>query len=160
VLSSVTLTLTLTLRTSLQRTGDGAAQAVRVGIAGRSGKGEEGAGSNMGADAPRGGGREHGAEASNSNTNPSTAVGGTNVSPCPPCMPSTRLIVVFAVACINLNVAAAIAIPTAAWVNFLWDELAHVRAGCSNRVRFYKLYFAAFNERGVGGGARRAGRRG
>jgi hypothetical protein len=39
-------------------------------------------------------------------------------------MPSTRLIAVFAVACINLNVAAAIAIPTAAWVNFLWDELA------------------------------------
>jgi hypothetical protein len=33
-------------------------------------------------------------------------------------MPSTRLIAVFAVACINLNVAAAIAIPTAAWVNF------------------------------------------
>ena len=29
-------------------------------------------------------------------------------------MPSTRLIAVFAVACINLNVAAAIAIPTAA----------------------------------------------
>jgi hypothetical protein len=28
-------------------------------------------------------------------------------------MPSTRLIAVFAVACINLNVAAAIAIPTA-----------------------------------------------
>jgi hypothetical protein len=48
-------------------------------------------------------------------------------------MPSTRLIAVFAVACINLNVAAAIATPTAAWVNFLWDELAHVRAGCSNR---------------------------
>ena len=41
-------------------------------------------------------------------------------------MPSTRLIAVFAVACINLSVAAAIAIPTAAWVNFLWDELAHV----------------------------------
>jgi hypothetical protein len=38
-----------------------------------------------------------------------TAVGGTNVSPCPPRMPSTRLIAVFAVACINLNVAAAIA---------------------------------------------------
>jgi hypothetical protein len=51
-------------------------------------------------------------------------------------MPSTRLIAVFAVACINLNVAAAIAIPTAAWVNFLWDELAHVRAGCSNRSSY------------------------
>jgi hypothetical protein len=42
------------------------------------------------------------------------------------CTFDTRLIAVFAVACINLNVAAAIAIPTAAWVNFLWDELAHV----------------------------------
>jgi hypothetical protein len=29
-----------------------------------------------------------------------------------------------------------IAIPTAAWVNFLWDELAHVRAGCSNRSSY------------------------
>jgi hypothetical protein len=48
-------------------------------------------------------------------------------------MPSTRLTAVFTVACINLNVAAAIAIPTAAWVNFLWDKLVHVRAGCSNR---------------------------
>jgi hypothetical protein len=28
--------------------------------------------------------------------------GGTNVSPCPPRMPSTRLIAVFAVACISL----------------------------------------------------------
>ena len=45
-----------------QGAGDGAAQAVRVGIAGRCGKGEEGAGGNMGAGAPRGGGREHGAE--------------------------------------------------------------------------------------------------
>ena len=73
------------------------------------------------------------------NTNPSsppaTAVGGTNVSLCPPRMPSTRLIAVFAVSCINLNVAAAIAIPTAL-VNFLWDELAHVRAGCSNRSSY------------------------
>ena len=34
----------------------------RVGIAGRSGEGEEGAGGNMGEGAPRGGGREHGAE--------------------------------------------------------------------------------------------------
>jgi hypothetical protein len=51
-------------------------------------------------------------------------------------MPSTHLIAVFAVACINLKVAAAIAIPTAAWVNFLWDELAHVRAGCSNRSSY------------------------
>jgi hypothetical protein len=51
-------------------------------------------------------------------------------------MPTTRLIAVFAVACIYLNVAAAIAIPTAAWVNFLWDELAHVRDGCSNRSSY------------------------
>jgi hypothetical protein len=51
-------------------------------------------------------------------------------------MPRTRLIAVFAVACRNLDVAAAIAIPTAAWVNFLWDELAHVRAGCSNRSSY------------------------
>jgi hypothetical protein len=32
--------------------------------------------------------------------------------------------------------AAAIAIPTAARVNFLWDELAHVRAGSSNRSSY------------------------
>jgi hypothetical protein len=50
----------------------------------------------------------------NPSSPPATAVGGTNVSPCPPRMPCTRLIAVFAFACIYLNVTAAIAIPTAA----------------------------------------------
>jgi hypothetical protein len=57
----------------------------------------------------------------------------SHISPCPPRMPSTRLLAVFAVSCINLDVAVAIAIPAS-------DSYTDPLSSSFHRFRWYQRF--------------------